>query len=155
MTRADRHSTKLAQLERVANTVNNTAHRIDRMAEALNTFVDPGIHRSVLRAPVKMSVVRQLFFRMQIKMGTQSLMTSLPGKSGEPLAQEGPRLSEWEFLSQQAESLVDSAEKALAREFYDVSLQTLIYTIDVISRIALSAEGLVDTDPAQKERANH
>lgn len=155
MRRDDWHSTKIAQLERIANTVNSTTHRVDRMAEALNTLVDPDIHRSILRAPVSMSFVRQTFFRMQISVGTQSLMTSLPGKSGEPLAQEGPRLSEWEFLAQQAESLVDSAEKALAREFCDTSLQVLIFAIDVISRIALSADGSINTEPAQKERAAH
>lgn len=152
MSRISQNNTKLVQLERLSSLANDVTRRVDKMAAALNSFVHPDEHKHVLRAPTTMRLIRSQLFRLQVRAGTQAVMRSL---AEDPPTFDSLQLDEWEFLAQLSVELVDSAERAFALEFHDISLQSLIYAIDTLSRISLSAEGVVDMRQSDKRREGH
>lgn len=155
MSRISQNNTKLVQLERLSSLANDVTRRVDKMAAALNSFVHPDEHKHVLRAPTTMRLIRSQLFRLQVRAGTQAVMRSLAEDAGDPPTFDSLQLDEWEFLAQLSVELVDSAERAFALEFHDISLQSLIYAIDTLSRISLSAEGVVDMRQSDKRREGH
>lgn len=144
MTQCKWHETRLSQAERTLSAATDVSHSIDKLAGALSALEHIQDREHALRAPKSMRIIRKMFSRVLIRIGTQATFNIFTGDARPSMISDQLPLDQWEFLAQQSARLVGVSEQALALEFYDIALQMLTYAIDSLARIGLEAEGVIE-----------